>query len=60
LRSDEAKARVLALSGELADLAELTSAEAQKLLINARRCLARQGARRPGGWPWRATCARTS
>ncbi len=44
LRNDEAKARVLTITGELADLAELTSTEAQKVLVNARRCLARQGA----------------
>jgi IS5 family transposase len=44
LRNDEAKARVLAITGELADLAELTSTEAQKVLVNARRGLARQGA----------------
>jgi len=43
LRNDEAKTRVLAITGELADLAELTSTEAGKVLINARRCLARQG-----------------
>lgn len=29
--------------GELADLAELTATEAQKVLVNAHRCLARQG-----------------
>jgi IS5 family transposase len=43
LRNDEAKARVLAITGELAGLAELTSAEAAKVLVNARRRLARQG-----------------
>jgi IS5 family transposase len=48
LRNDEAKARVLALTGQLADLAELTSSEAQKVLINARRHLARQGATASG------------
>lgn len=34
LRNDEAKARVLAITGELAGLAELTSAEARKVLAN--------------------------
>lgn len=48
LRNDEAKARVLAITGELADLAELTSTEAGKVLVNARRCLARQGAQASG------------
>lgn len=43
LRNDAAKTRVLAITGELADLAELTSTEAQKVLANARRGLARQG-----------------
>jgi hypothetical protein len=48
LRNDEAKARVLALTGELADLAELTSVEAGRVLVNARRHLARQGASASG------------
>ncbi len=48
LRNDEAKARVLTITGELADLAELTSTEAQKVLVNARRCLAPSGRGRVG------------
>ena len=48
LRNDEAKTRVLAITGELADLAELTSIEAQKVLVNARRCLIRQGSSASG------------
>src|SRR5688572_20246578 len=48
LRTDEAKARVLALTAELADLAEATSAEAQKVLVNARRGVARQGSAASG------------
>ncbi len=35
---------MLGITGELADLAELTSTEAHQILVNARRCLARQGA----------------
>jgi transposase, IS5 family len=44
LRSDEAKARVLAITGELADLAEVTAADAGRVLVNARRGAARRGA----------------
>jgi IS5 family transposase len=48
LRTDEAKARVLQITGELADLAELTAGEAGQVLVNARRYLARQGASASG------------
>jgi IS5 family transposase len=48
LRNDEAKARVLALTGELAELAEATAADAGRVLVNARRCLARQGSAASG------------
>ena len=44
LRNDEAKARVLAITGELAELTETTVAEARGVLVNARRHLHRQGA----------------
>ena len=43
LRNDEAKTRVLQITGELADLAEDTATEAGKVLVNARRTIARQG-----------------
>jgi transposase, IS5 family len=43
LRNEEAKTRVLAITGELADLAEATAAEAGRVLVNARRGIARQG-----------------
>jgi IS5 family transposase len=48
LRNDEAKARVLALTGELAELAEATAADAGRVLVNARRHLARQGSATSG------------
>jgi IS5 family transposase len=48
LRTDEAKPRVLALTAEVADLAELTAGEAAKVLVNARRCAARQGSAASG------------
>lgn len=48
LRNDEAKAAVLSITGELADLAELSVAEATRVLVNARRALARQGAAASG------------
>ena len=48
LRNEEAKTRVLAITGELADLAEATAAEAARVLVNARRGIARQGAGAPG------------
>ena len=44
LGNDEAKASVLRITGELADLAELTAAEASKVLLNARRGMTRPGA----------------
>lgn len=43
LRNDEAKTAVLAITGELADLAEASAAEAARVLANAKRRLARQG-----------------
>ena len=43
LRNDEAKARVLAITGQLAELTETTVAEARLVLVNARRHLHRQG-----------------
>ena len=43
LRNDDAKAAVLTITGELADLAEASIAEATRVLLNARRALARQG-----------------
>jgi IS5 family transposase len=42
LRNDEAKAAVLAITAELADLAEASVAEAARVLANARRHAARQ------------------
>lgn len=44
LRNDEAKASVLAITGELTGLAEATTAEASRVLANARRYLTRSGA----------------
>jgi hypothetical protein len=58
LRNDEAKTRVLAITGELADLAEATVGEATRVLVNARRHLYRHGTARPApvGWPrWSPT-----
>lgn len=43
LRNDEAKAAVLSITGELADLAEASATEAARVLANAKRALARQG-----------------
>jgi IS5 family transposase len=43
-RNDEAKDEVLAITGELADIAELAVAEARAVAGNARRTLARRGA----------------
>ena len=43
LRNDEAKAKVLAITGELAELAETTITDAGRVLVNARRQLHRQG-----------------
>jgi len=48
LRNDEAKTRVLTITGELADLAEATAVEAGKVLVNARRGITRQGAAASG------------
>lgn len=44
LRNDEAKAAVLAITGQLAELAETTAAEADAVVANARRGLRRAGA----------------
>jgi transposase, IS5 family len=44
LRNDEAKTSVLRITGELADLAEATAAEAAQVLANARRHVHRHGA----------------
>jgi transposase, IS5 family len=44
LRNDDAKVRVLAITGELTDLAESSAAEAARVAANARRHLARRGA----------------
>jgi IS5 family transposase len=49
LRNDEAKATVLRITGELADAAETTMAEAARVLVNARRCLATHPDRVTGG-----------
>jgi hypothetical protein len=49
LRNEEAKTRVLAITGELTDLAEASVAEATRVLVNARRHLARRGAGASGG-----------
>ena len=43
LRNDEAKEAVRAITAELADLAELAATEAQAVVANARRKLAREG-----------------
>jgi IS5 family transposase len=43
LRNDQAKAQVLAITGELADLAGATITDARQVLVNARRRLHRQG-----------------
>jgi transposase, IS5 family len=48
LRNDEAKASVLRITGELADLADATSVEAGRVLVNARRGIVRQGAAASG------------
>jgi IS5 family transposase len=48
LRTDEAKASVLAITGELTDLAEASVGEAAKVLANARRHAARRGAAASG------------
>ena len=46
-RNDDAKGEVLAITAELADLAELTIGDARAVAVNARRALARRGT--PGG-----------
>jgi IS5 family transposase len=42
-RNDDAKAEVLAITDQLADLAELTIVEARQVAVNARRTLRRRG-----------------
>jgi IS5 family transposase len=44
LRNEQAKASVLGITGELADLAEASVTEATRVLVNARRHVARRGA----------------
>ncbi len=51
LRTDEAKARVLGITGELTDLAESTAAEAARVLANARRRLRRDASAASGRVP---------
>jgi transposase, IS5 family len=48
LRNDEAKTRVLAITGELADLAGATATGAGRVLVNARRTIARRGGQASG------------
>lgn len=48
MRNDQAKANVLAITGELAGLAGLSVAEASKVAVNARRHVARTGAANSG------------
>jgi len=55
LRNDEAKATVVAITGELAELAELTVAEARRVLVNARRHLYRHGQAAAGRLRWAVT-----
>jgi IS5 family transposase len=47
-RNDDARAEVLAITGELAGLAELTVVEARQVALNARRTLKRRGGLRSG------------
>jgi len=47
-RNDDAKAEVLAITGELAGLAEATIVDARAVAVNARRALARRTAADPG------------
>ncbi len=54
-RSDDAKGEVLAITAELADLAEATIVDARAVALNARRSLARRGA--PGSGRNRRTLA---
>jgi transposase, IS5 family len=42
-RNDDAKQEVRAITGELADIAEVAATEARQVAANARRCLARRG-----------------
>lgn len=48
LRNEQAKASVLAITGELADLTEASVTEAGRVLVNARRHVARRGAAASG------------
>ena len=52
LRNEQAKASVLGITGELADLAEASVTEASRVLANARRHVARRGAGTPGRLAW--------
>ncbi len=47
-RSDEARSEVLAITAEMADIAELAAAEANDVVRNARRSLRKVGKRAPG------------
>ncbi len=47
-RNDDAKAEVLGITGELADLAEATIVDARAVAVNARRALARRAAQGAG------------
>jgi len=48
LRNDDARAAVLSITGELAELAEASATEAARVLVNARRSITRQGGKVPG------------
>ena len=54
LRNEQAKPSVLGITGELADLTEVSVTEASRVLVNARRHVARRGAAPRGGWPRRS------
>jgi IS5 family transposase len=49
LRNDQAKAQVLTITGELADLAQASMGDASRVLLNARRHLHRHGDAAAGG-----------
>ncbi len=48
LRNDDARAAVPSITGELAELAEASATEAARVLVSARRSIARQGGKVPG------------
>ncbi len=54
LRNEQAKASVLAITGELADLAEASVTEATRVLANARAMLPAAVRAPRGGWPGRS------